>query len=71
MPANLYLEHIEEIGMSLKLKIYHFEPPKFGKHLKQLAKNPEKCANDSFFKAEDDPTTFEQFLQAVQQIYSL
>jgi hypothetical protein len=25
---------------------------------KQLAKNPEKCAYNSFFKAEDDPDSF-------------
>ena len=44
MLENLYLEYIEEIGMSwspLKLNIYHFEPQNFGGHLKQLAKNPD------------------------------
>ena len=57
--------------ISLKLNIYHFEPQNFGGHPKQLAKNPEKCAIDSFFKAEDDPTKIEHFVQAVRQIYSL
>ena len=57
--------------ISLKLNIYHFEPQNFGGHPKQLAKNPEKCANDSFFKGEDDPTNTEQFIRAVRQIYSV
>ena len=76
MLENLYLEYIEEIGTSwlaasLKLNIYHFEPQNFGGHLKQLAKNPEKCANDSFFKTENDPTKIEQFIRATRQIYTL
>jgi hypothetical protein len=33
---------------------------------KQLAKNAEKCAIDSFGKAEDDPTTNGQISRAVQ-----
>ena len=40
----------------LKLNIYTFWPSKFWWHSKQLAKNPEKCAINSIFKAKDDPT---------------
>ena len=47
--------------ISLKLNIYHFEPQNFGGAQKQLAKNTEKCAIDSFFKAEDDPTKLDHF----------
>ena len=52
----------------LKINIYHFELSKFGHPPKQLAKNAEKCAIDSFYKAEDDPTKIGQFPWAVQQI---
>jgi len=54
-----------------KTQYLPFLAPEFWQCHKQLAKNTEKCAIDSFFKAEDDPTQIEQFLQAVRQIYSL
>ena len=44
-----------------KLNIYHFESQNFGRPPKQLAKNAEKCAIDSFFRAEDDPTELDNF----------
>jgi hypothetical protein len=47
--------------ITLKLNIYHFEPPNFGRPPKQLAKNAEKCAINSFFIAEDDPTNLDNF----------
>jgi hypothetical protein len=57
--------------ITLKLSIYHFEPPKFGHPPKQFAKNAEKCAINSFFKAEDDPTKIGQFPRAVRQLNDL
>ena len=43
MLENMYLEYIEDWHqLIIKLNIYHFEPPNFGGHPKQLAKNPEK-----------------------------
>ena len=45
----------------LKLNIYIFWPSKFWPTHKQLAKNTEKCAIDSFFKAEYDPAKLDNF----------
>ena len=46
----------------LKLNIYIFWPSKFWRHPKQLAKNPQKCAINSFLKAEYDPTKIGPFI---------
>ena len=48
-------------SITLKLNIYHFEPPNFGHPPKQLAKNAEKCAIDTVCKAADDPTKMDNF----------
>ena len=45
----------------LKLNIYIFWPSKFWPTPKQLAKNTEKCAIDSFFKTEYDPAKLDNF----------
>jgi hypothetical protein len=51
--------------------LYHFELPNFGHPAKQLAKNAEKYAIDSFCEDKDGPTKIGPFPQAVQQIYDL
>jgi len=43
-----------------------FNPQKFGHPPKQLAKNTEKCAINSFFKSEDDSAKIGQFPRAVR-----
>ena len=54
-----------------KTQYLPFLASKFWRSPQQLAKNAEKCAIDSFCKAEDDPTKTGQFPQVVQQIYDL
>jgi len=55
----------------LKLNIYLFALSNFGHPPKQLDKNAEKCAIDSFWNTEDDPIKTGQFSQAIRQIYDL
>jgi len=50
----------------LKLDIYIFWPSKIWPTPKQLAKNTEKCAINSFFKSEDDSAKIGQFPRAVR-----
>ena len=47
--------------MILKLNIYLFEPPNFGRPPKQLAKNAEKCAINSFLKLKMIPQILDNF----------
>jgi len=49
------------LPITLKLNIYHFEPPKFGRPPKQFAKNAEKCAIDSFSKLKMIPQKLDNF----------
>ena len=65
MLENVYLEYIEEIGMSQSSKnsIFTILSPKIlaVPPNNYIAKNTKKCKIDSFFISEDHPTKLDNF----------